>query len=150
MIFTLLEKRLVGCLVAIMAIFAAVMYLEHRGAAQCVAADKAAVAVQTVHKATAEAADAVIVTQEKQTYVQAVDRPLVRPINVSLCITPPIVRAAPASGRSPDAAPASAEVHRDPVVQGENIGPGLQRTGQQADAQIAGLQDYITRVCRQR
>ncbi|MDB6107824.1 MAG: hypothetical protein JWO52_7823 [Gammaproteobacteria bacterium] len=151
MMFTQFEMRLIGCLGAVVAIFALVMYLEHRGAAKCVAADKAEVAVQTVHKATVEATEAAVVVEEKQTYDQAVDRPLVRPINVSLCgAAPAVVRPAPTAGPRADAAPAGPAGHRDPAVPGPDIGPGLQRTGQQADAQIIGLQDYIKRVCLSR
>lgn len=151
MIFTTLEIRLIGCLAAVMVIFGLGIYLEHRGASKCVAADKVAVAVETQHKAAVEAVDAVAVTQEKQTYDQAVDRPLVRPINVSLCgAETPVVPTAPTSRSRPDAAPASAAVHRDSVVPGPNIGPGLQRTGQQADAQIIALQAYIQNVCLKR
>jgi hypothetical protein len=35
----------------------------------------------------------------------------------------------------------------DPVS-GPDVGPNLVQVGHVADAQIAGLQDYITRVCR--
>lgn len=151
MILSQLEIRLIGALVAVILLFGIGVYLEHRGAASCIAADKVQVAVQAAHKASVEAVDAVIVTQEKQTYDQAVDRPLVRPISLSLCnATPAVVPAAAAPGRQPDAAPASAAIDREPVVSSATLGPGLQRTGQQADAQIAGLQDYINRVCLKR
>lgn len=151
MIFSQLEIRLIGSLVAVILLFGLGVYLEHRGASACISADKVQVAAQAAHKASVEAVDAVIVTQEKQIYDQAVDRPLVRPISISLCgPTPATLPAAPAPGRKPDAATTSAEVHREPVVPSATLGPGLQRTGQQADAQIAGLQDYINRVCLKR
>lgn len=149
--FSTLEIKLIAALVAVFAIFGIGVYLEHRGASACVAADKVQVADQTAHKASVEAVDAVIVTQEKQTYDETVDRPLVRPITVQLCdAAPAIVPAAPTPGRQPDAAPTSTEVHREPVVPSATLGPGLQRTGQQADAEIIALQSYIRDVCLKR
>jgi hypothetical protein len=149
--FSALEIRLIGALVTLVAIIGILAYFEHRGAEKCVAENNVQVAQQTAHKATVEAVDAVLVAQQKKVYDEAVDRPLVRPIALSLCSTAtPVVPAAPAARPKPDAAPTSPAVHREPVVPGATIGPGLQRTGQQADAQIVALQSYIRDVCLKR
>lgn len=149
--FSKLELQLIGCLVAIVAIFAIGVYLEHRGASSCVAADRTEVAAQTAHNATVAAVQDVVIAQEKQTYVEAVDRPLVRPITLQLCdATSPVVPSPKAPGRLPDAAPASPAVHREPAVPSATLGPGLQLTGKQADATITALQSYIRDVCLKR
>src|SRR3954465_11640069 len=128
--FSGLEIKLMGAIVAIVLIVGVASYLEHRGAEKCVADNETHVAQQTAHKATVEAVDAVLVTQQKKAYDEAVDRPLVRPIAISLCSTAPsVVPATTAARPKSDAAPASATVHRESVVPSATLGPGLQRTG---------------------
>lgn len=88
------------------------------------------------------------IAQEGKTYENAGLDPLPSPV-VRLCYSP---AAAPVPGsRAPGLAPHAAASSRsaDPVpdTPGPNIGPTLVRTGHVADAQVIGLQDYITRVC---
>jgi hypothetical protein len=149
--FSVLEIRLIGAVVALVGIFGLALYLEHRGAEKCVAANVAAVQVQDAHNASVAAVQDVVIAQEKKDYVEAVDRPLVRPITLQLCDAAPAVVPAPQAPRpKPDAAAPSPAVDRKPVVPSTTLGPGLQRTGQQADAQIAALQAYVRDVCLKR
>jgi hypothetical protein len=149
--FSTLEIRLIGALVALVGVIGLLAYFEHRGAEKCIAANNVKVAQQTAHKATVEAVDVVLVQQEKKTYDETVDRPLVRPISLSLCDTTPAVVPTAATARpEPHAAPASPAVHREAAVPGATLGPGLQMTGKQADAQIVALQAYIRDVCLKR
>lgn len=56
--FTTLEIRLIGCLVAVMAIFGLGAYFEHRGASKCEANDAQVAAIQMAAAKEQEATDA--------------------------------------------------------------------------------------------
>lgn len=95
--------------------------------------------------------DTATVAEEAKTYDAATDpvQPLPAPV-VRVCRAPPAPAAVPnaaASGfRAHEATPLPAAAPRDPLP-GPDIGRPVVQAGRDADAQIAGLQDYIAKVC---
>lgn len=90
--------------------------------------------------------DAARINQEAKTFENAQD-PALDPIpapSVRLCH----YTRAPSVDASPSAGPgAPAPVPLRAADPGPDIGPGLRAIGRQADAQVAGLIDYIYHVC---
>lgn len=143
-----LERIAAEVIAALFLIWGTVLYLEHRGAAQCVAADSAAITKQEARNEAQAASDTKEINQEAKAYHDATAAP--DPIDsphVSLCYyrtagaVPQAATArplanAPAPSRSPD-----------PVSPPSDVGPPLVKVGVDSDALARGLQDYITRVC---
>ena len=96
--------------------------------------------------------DRTTVAQEAKTYEAAALDPIAAP-DVRVChYTPapaPVPSTHPAGPRTDAPAP-SREPDPVPDVPGPNIGPPLVRSAHLADAQVKGLQDYITHVCQAR
>jgi len=128
-------------------------FCYHQGGLACtVKANTATVKTQSAELVQAHA-DAATIATEAKTYAQAVDIPPVDPPHVSVCYyrTPaaPLPRpaaAGPGAHAAPDV-PGAAPAAPEPVP-GPDIGPGLLELATQANAQVAGLQDYIAKVCR--
>jgi hypothetical protein len=99
-----------------------------------------------------ETKDNAIVAQEAKTYEAATD-PALDPVaapRVSMCYYAPLtpmLRSAPAGSGVNASAPVRA-ADPEPPVPGPDIGRPLVQTGHDANAQVAGLQDYITKVCQ--
>ena len=143
-----IERIAAEVLGALFLVWGTVMYLEHRGAEQCRAADSAAVTKQEAHNAAQAADDVKTINIEAKTYAQTLAAP--DPIDsphVSLChySTSRAVPQAAAARPVPDAAAPSRA--QDPVNTGTDVGPPLVKVGVDVDAQVRGLQDYIAKVC---
>lgn len=146
---TQFEERLLWLALVAALVIGFGWYEQGRGAAKCVAADTKAASTQIAHNATVEAQAATIVSQEKTTYEQAVAAPVLVPIHVSVCheAARGAMSNAAATGSSADArAPVRTTDRPDPVP-GPDIGPSLQAVGKDATAQVAGLIDYVNKVC---
>ena len=121
------------------------VYGEHRyrqGVAATVAADARVLAMK-------EKTDTVAISQEGKEYAKAVSTAIAGAPIISVCIDPPRPVLPRPARRSPDA-PAIVR-SPDPSVPTkprEWDTRTVVQIGHDADAQIAGLQDYIERVCR--
>lgn len=137
--------------VALAAVLAFVLYERHAGAAACVAGNAIAISKQEAGNAAQAADDAKTINIETQAYAQAVAAPA-DPTPALVCVrkyaaprTLPSTAAAAPGGDGPAALPGTdsggASAAFDP-------GPRLAPIGKAANAQVALLQDYITKVCR--
>jgi hypothetical protein len=150
---TQLEERIAWAAAVLVMALCLVIGLEHRGAQKCLAADAKLDHAAEVHNTAVEAVNTEIIEQEARAYADALSQPVRHPINVSLCD-----RSAPGRPvRRPEAAPGRVDATagiREPdhatSVSDQTVGPELQAVGRDADAQVAGLQDYIRRVCPSR
>lgn len=142
---TNIERIAIEVIAGIVLIWGTVLYLEHRGAQECVAADAAAVQKQETHEAVKGALDAKTINDEAQTFKNTLAAP--DPIDaphVSLChYTPSTVPNPPA----PRPLPHEAAPSREPDPPHPDVGPPLVKVGVDSDAQVRALQDYITKVC---
>jgi hypothetical protein len=95
-----------------------------------------------------DAKDEAIIAREAKTYEAATDPllPIAAPV-VRVCYYTPVSSAKPPGSGTDAAAPVRAANPPDPVP-GPDIGRPLVQIGHNADAQIAGLQDYIEHVCQ--
>lgn len=140
-----LERTLAEILGVILLIGGFALWERHKGAVSCEDHDKAAVASQVVHNATVAKTDTQIINSEAVAHAQAVAaQPDPTPILscVQYLAPRPLPKATapePASHAAPEL-PKAAGPSFDPA-------PAVAKLGQAADAQVAELQDYITRVC---
>lgn len=141
-----IERIAIEVIAGLCLVWGTVMYLEHRGAAQCRAADAAAITKQEAHNEAQATLDTQIINQEAQAHAQALSAdPLPTPALNCVRIAP---RALPQ-------APTAQPVRHDPAdggkadrpAVGDDPGPDLGRIGKAADAQIVELQSYIHDVC---
>lgn len=144
-----IERIALEVIAGLFLVWGTVMYLEHRGAAQCRAADAIAVASQEARNAAKAASDTQVINQEAQTFHDTLSAPA--PIDsphVSVCYykAAAVPQASPAR---PIPQPPDALRSADPVppIPGPDIGPSLVRVGRIADALAAQRLDYISRVC---
>jgi hypothetical protein len=147
---TALYRILIEVVGGLLLVWGTVMYLEHRGAAACKAADATAVTAQEARNAVKSATDTKTINQEASTYAQTLAAP--DPIDsphVSVCYysTPRAVPQAATARPLPDAANALRSPDPVPAVPGPDIGPSLVRLGRIADALAAQRADYVTKVC---
>ena len=146
---TQLEERLAWFVAVLLLGALLVIGLEHKGAQKCLQADKLLDQKAEVHNATVEATSTEIIRQEANAYADALARPVLRPIHVSVCNWPATsrpMRESEAAAASTHADTGLREPDHSATVQ-RDLGPELQTVGKDADAQIRGLQDYIRRVC---
>jgi len=147
---TQLEERLAWAAAVLILGACLVIGLEHRGAQKCLAADAKLDQQAQVHNAAVDAVNTEIIQQEARDYAEALSRPVLRPISVSLCDRSAAsrpMRRAEAAGRAVDEGAGLPRPDNPAPVSDRTVGPELQAIGRDADAQIAGLQDYIRRVC---
>jgi hypothetical protein len=139
--------------VALLALLGGVAYERHAGAQSCVLAQTKLALKQEAQNTADASAAAVQVQREVTDHAQAVAAPVRAPV-VRVCpaAQPPHpggVLQTPAAAPGADApAPVSDPAQSDP--RGRDIGTPIEKVGQAADAQIAGLEDYITNVCLRR
>jgi len=138
----------IEAVLAILLIIGFALYERHQGARSCEVNDKAAVAKDEQKAASDYAKGVTTVFQEAATYDAAIRAPVDRPIRFSVCQPsrrgPATQDPAPSPGTDA-ATPVRTESAPDSVQR--DVGPELLTVGRDADAQIAGLQDYISRVC---
>ena len=97
---------------------------------------------------TQQATDTATINAEAKTYAAAQIDPIAAPV-VSVChYTPAAVPRATVAGSLPHGAPNLPAPSPPAAVPGPDIGRPLVSIGHTADAQVAGLQDYIEHVCR--
>jgi hypothetical protein len=144
-----LERIAIEITAAVLLIVGTVLYLEHRGAAKCVAADAAAVQQQQTHKAVKSATDAQTINQEAKTYAQALLDPIAAPVVRVRYLPARTVPSPRPAGPLPASACLPGPSPPDPVP-GPDIGRPLVQLGHDADSQVSALWDYIDRVCRVR
>jgi hypothetical protein len=135
----------IGVLVAIVLAFLAGWHFGRQGLEL---KDANQVVKQEVAQDQKRERDQTTIAQEGKAYADATDplAPLPAPV-VRLCYSAPAPPPRPARP-APDAPVASGKPDPVPLQAGPDVGPALVRVGHDADAQIAGLQDYITKVCR--
>lgn len=141
-----IERIAAEVVAALFLVWGTVLYLEHRGAASCVAADNAAVAKQEAHNEAQEATDAKAINQEAQTYHEAL-RATPDPTPALVCVrkyAAPRAVSETATARPGYDGPTDLPT---PDRQGFDPGPRLTPIGLEADARVTYLQDYISRVC---
>lgn len=139
--------HLVYVLLIVGALIGGVLYERHEGAQGCEARGAQAAEQQQVHNAGLDA-HASDVNQSigedlhaEQSAAPAADAPHVLVCPPAKAARPrPVLPAAPASAGA-DAAPAV------PAAPARDIGPPIDTAGRDADAQVKGLQRYITEVC---
>lgn len=145
-----IERIAAEVIAALFLVWGTVLYLEHRGAAACVAADRAAVAKQEGRNEAKAASDTQEINQEAKAYhdaITAVPDPtpaLVCVRRITVAAMPPARAAQPVRDGAPD------HPKTDQPPAGDDPGPDLAKIGQAADAQIVELQDYVRDVCRPR
>jgi hypothetical protein len=112
-------------------------------------AESKAVAKQEAQVITQSATDTSTINTEAKTYAAAQIDPVAAPV-VSLCYYTPAAAllGAPATGSGPHAAAQLPAPGPQPALPGPDVGRPLVQVGHDADAQVAGLQDYIEHVCR--
>lgn len=94
--------------------------------------------------------DQATVAQEAKTYEAATD-PALDPVaapRVSMCYYAPALPSANPAGSGAHASAPIPEPATQPAVPGPDIGRPIVQIGHDADAQVAGLQDYISHVCQ--
>jgi hypothetical protein len=145
-----LNRLLIELVAASLLIGGFTLYERHAGAAQCVQAVHVATAHEEGVQQAQAADDSKTIAIEAEAYAKAhqpdpdaIPAPIVRVCHYS----PLAVPSARPAGLSPDAPRDDGAAS---AVPGPNVGPDLVQVGHVADAQIAGLQDYIVRVCRAR
>lgn len=146
MIFTQLEIRLIGCLVAVIAIFGIGVYLEHRGAQKCEMNAAQVAAIQAAAAREQEAKDARTVQDAEDQYREELAK------NASVAAPVPVVRLCddprpsplPKTQGHPSGPPSAAPAPRPlPPVPRPNVGPALYAEADRADqlaAQLRALQ----------
>lgn len=138
--------KIAGILGAVLIVFFAGY---HVGGMAPKLADAKAEVKQEVAADTKRTADQTTVAQEAQTYEDAQLAPIAAPV-VRMCEYAPAARLPSPNPTGPGTHAPAATHGADPVppVPGPDIGPGLLRSSTVAEAQVAGLQDYINRVCQ--
>lgn len=141
-----LERIAIEVVAGLLLVWGTVMYLEHRGAAQCLKDNAIAVAKQQARNAAQAADDTKTINFEAQAYAHTLAAPA--PIDsphVSVCY----YKVPQASPARPITQPPDTLRSADPVppIPGPDIGPSLVRVGRIADALAAQRLDYISRVC---
>lgn len=142
-----IERIAVEAIAALFLVWGTVLYLEHRGAQQCRAADATAVAAQEARNAVQAADDTKTINLEAKTYAQAVAAPD-DPSPALVCVrkypAPRPVSAATTPGPSHDG---SADLSK--AASGSfDPSPGVKTIGKEVDARVVYLEGYITDVCR--
>lgn len=152
MIFSQLEIRLIGCLVAVIAIFGIGVYLEHRGAAKCVADDAQVAAIQKAAAKAQEATDAARVKDaEDDLQAEIAANAALRarlPTDHVVCIAPSPERV-PATAKVPAHQSAGAGVlpqPRPPDSVTFDPGPALDTLFDSADDYIAKCRELDSAV----
>ncbi len=144
------EERAIWIAIVLLVFISGALYLEHRGAEQCIAADQVAAAKQETHNAVLEAQGTTTIFQEAHDYHDAIAAPIARPVHLRLCSPGSEVRISSPPGQISDGASAVPGPSDGPPVPSESIGPQLQAVGRDADAQVHELQHYILNVCSKR
>lgn len=145
---TAIERTLIEIVGGLLLIWGTVLYLEHRGAAACKAADKTAVVAQEAHNEAKAVTDAQTINQEVLTHAQALSLPAIA-VPALRCVrvdpaTPTLPKTAAAEPRSDGASNVPAPT--GPSAQSFDPGPVVGKIGQACDAQVVELQDWIRRV----
>lgn len=143
MIFSTLEIRLIGALVAVILLFGIGVYLEHRGVEKCQMDDAKVAAIQTAAAKEQEAQDASRVKDAEDQYHDeltknlqpvAVPEPVVR-----LCVSPR-PKSLPQASTHPSGPPSAPTATGPlPPVAGPDIGPKLYAEADRADKIAAQL-----------
>jgi len=142
--------KAVALLVAVLACFGAGYYL--RGL-QCKVGDETAVIKQVAQNQKTLSTDQTITSEESKTYANAVAQAISAPdpAPAVVCVRQyaaprPLSQAAatPAAADAGDRLPTGAP---GPLPGPTDIGGPATASGARANAQVAGLKDYITRVC---
>lgn len=145
--FTQLELRLIGCLVAVIAIFGIGVYLEHRGAQKCEMDDAQVAAVQKAAAKAQEAIDAARVKDaEDDLQAEITANAALRarlPVDHVVCYSPgPIHLPAPAK------VPVSEASGAGVLPQSRPPDPVTFDPGPELDTLFNAADDYIAR-CRE-
>ena len=143
-----LEGALILTLLLAVVVVGWTLYERHAGAAGCLQGVKATNTAAEAKEETQHATDVGTVQKEGTTYAGQIAAPVIRA---------PIIRLCPEVPRSPMPAAAGAGPEDHAEAPGREADQGrpttwdstpVVRAGRDADAQIAGLQDYILKVCR--
>jgi hypothetical protein len=146
---TQVQERLVLTLAFILLFIGYSWYERHKGASECLGNVAKANAVEQKKENIQHTADVGVVQREGQKYVETIGAPLT--------IAAPVIRLCPALSGETVSATASAgpEAHAEASVRGGDTEQStfwdstpVVKAGRDANAQIAGLQEYITKVCR--
>lgn len=140
---TSLERLALEIVAGVVLVIATVLYLEHRGAAACKAADVEAVTKQETINEAKESKAIIEITDEDKTYHEAVTAPVDAPV-VRVCrnqASPVLPTTTSPSG--PNVQPPI----RTELIEGPDIGKPILTEGRNADAQVKALQEYVTKVC---
>ena len=145
-----LAERLAWAAIALVCAVLGIAWERHEGAQSCVERDTAAGTHQEVVTAAAEATGSAEVAKEIEDYARATNQPITTAPHISVCVA-----AQPSAARAvlpARASRASAHAAADVPAAGASVarvldGERLEEIARQADAQIAGLQDYVLRVC---
>ena len=141
-----IERTMIEVICAVILLCGIGLALEHRGAQTCLNADKAAVTKQEARNEVKGELDAQTINEEAKAFKNVVAAP--DPVDVphvQLCHYQASAVSSPkAPGPLPDASP---PIRGQDTPPPRDVGPPLVKVGQEADAQIRALQDYVSRVC---
>ena len=143
-----LEGALILTLLLAVVVVGWTLYERHAGAAGCLQGVKATNTAAEAKEETQHATDVGTVQKEGTTYAGAIAAPILPAPIIRLCpdLHVPSLQAGAIAGPSADAeAPHGAGDQGQPATWDSTP---VVRAGRDADAQIAGLQDYILKVCR--
>jgi hypothetical protein len=148
---TQLQERLISLgIMAVMAI-SGFFYIEHLGAQKCEKAVEKANVAEVKKETTQRATDIGTTQKEGQTFETAKTEPIAPAPVITLGVCPTVPRkagpTAPTAGPGANGeAPVRTANSELPTVQWDT--EPIVRIGHEANAQVTGLQDYITNVCR--
>ena len=137
--------------ICVLALVVGALYERHEGAAASIARDTAAETKIEVKDAAAEATATAETQKEMSDYAQATSQPVTTAPVVRVCAPAKpsgagkVLPAAPAAGATDAGADVPGAAQPDSV--GSDIGEPIEEIGRKADAQVAGLIDYVTKVC---
>ena len=143
-----LESSLILTLLLAVVIVGWTWYERHAGAAGCLQGVKASNAAAEVKEEKQHSADTATVQREGVTYAVQIAAPIIAAPRIRLCpelhVAP--LQASAAPGSEPDAK--AADRGEDPQRATTWDSTPVVQAGRDANAQIAGLEDYILKVCR--
>lgn len=145
---TQIQERLISLgIMAVMAV-SGFFYIEHLGAQKCLRNVEKANVVEERKEDKQHAADVITVQHEGQTLEAIKAAPIAPAPVVRLCpkLHSQTVQGSSAARSSPDAVPPSGGDNSSQPTLWDST--PVAKAGRDADAQIRGLQDYITNVCR--
>jgi hypothetical protein len=148
---SMIQERLAFAAVLVLVVVGFAWHERYVGGQKCLQNVEKANAVEQVKEEKQHNVDTITVQSEGKAFADATSAPLATPapiIRLGVCTKLPgkTVQGTPAAGSGPNATAPSGRGDSPPVTVWDTT--SIVTTGRNADAQIRGLQAYITDVCR--